>query len=264
MSSDQATSERRPSRARRRECRCALRPFHEVGHDQEVAGEIHPDDDAELEFETVRDRPAPSAVRRPCSCRRRRAFTPACACARNSSARRGGRPSSGRSAAGSDCASSAGRRSAGDLDRVGDRLGKIGEQLRHFLGALETMLGREPAAVVSAIRRCRRRCTAARRAPRTCRRGRNEGIVGGDERQRLGVGEIDQLFFDRRFVRQAVALQSRHRDDRRTGRPPVASPASADLIAPATTSDERAVDAAGQRNKSSKSPSSHSSLICGD
>ena len=97
------------------------------------------------------------------------------------------------------------RATLGDLDGGIQGLGNVGKQHRHFRPRLETMIGRElltlgfgnqPAAgnaeqgVVGfvVVGRCK------------------IWLVGGDERQALGIGEINQAGLDAPFLFDAVAL----------------------------------------------------------
>ena len=95
---------------------------------------------------------------------------------------------------------------ARDLDGAGEGLGQIGEHLGHGLGALEVVLGREAAAVVLIE-------VAAFRNAEQCVVGLvvlglgEVALVGRDERQILGVGEIDELRLDGFLLGEAVALK---------------------------------------------------------
>ena len=72
----------------------------------------------------------------------------------------------------------------GDLDGVVERLGEVGEQLRHLLGALEVVLARDAAAVV--LDDVAALGDAQQRVVRLVVVGRGEvGLVGGDERKRV-------------------------------------------------------------------------------
>ncbi len=78
-----------------------------------------------------------------------------------------------------------------DLDGRGERLGQIGEQRDHLGAGLEAVLGRELAAVGlgdqaafgDADQRVMGLVVAA---------AGKERLVGGDQRDRFGVGELDQ------------------------------------------------------------------------
>ena len=93
-----------------------------------------------------------------------------------------------------------------DLDRRGDRLGQVGEQLGHFRAGLEAVLGRELAPVGldhqppfgDADQRVMRLVVFAARKQR---------LVGGDERDAARIGEFDQRRLGAALGRRAVALQ---------------------------------------------------------
>jgi hypothetical protein len=80
----------------------------------------------------------------------------------------------------------------GDLDRVLDRFGQIGELRRHLGRRFETMLARQPPAIL--LRDEGAVGDAEQRVMRLVHVGAAEmHIVGGDQRQVFGIGEIDQL-----------------------------------------------------------------------
>ena len=95
---------------------------------------------------------------------------------------------------------------AGDLDGVLDRLGQIGEQLGHLPRALEIMLGaqapplvhRDIASLGDADQRVMRLEIVGAREVR---------LVGGDDRQMVVVGEIEQKRLCRPLLRQPMPLQ---------------------------------------------------------
>ena len=95
---------------------------------------------------------------------------------------------------------------ARDLDGVLDGLGQIGELHRHFFRRLEAVLAGQPAAVL-----LRHECAVGDAEQRIVRLvhlgGAEMHVVGGDQRQSLRVGEIDQLVFGGALLRQAVPLQ---------------------------------------------------------
>ena len=144
------------------------RPFHEIGHDEEVARKIHADDDAELESEPVAidllvgEQTMFLQPAREAGFGLRLQFF-------------GGRKTGfgdefrqdGIALLGTECAA------LRDLDRVLDRFRQIGELRRHFRRRFESMLARQAACDPAARRRCHRRCRAARHALHTYRRRRN-------------------------------------------------------------------------------------------
>ena len=181
-----------------------LRPFDEVGDDEEIAGKLHPHDDAELEFEplaVVLDRVARrAAVERD---------QPLQALARLAAqfllfvdrrAVGGGKMRQDRLAR---------QRTIGaahrDLDAVVGRLLQIGEQRQHFGARLEAMLRRQAAPLRGGDERAfgdaEQRVLGLEIGP-----AGEIGFVGGDERQPLRVGKIDKGRLDSAFALQAVAL----------------------------------------------------------
>ncbi len=93
----------------------------------------------------------------------------------------------------------------GDFDGVGDRLGQIGKQCDHIVRALQAVFGREAAAVVldDIVSACDahqgivglvvgRRCKMA--------------IVGGNEGQIAGVGQLDESRLTLAFLAHGVTL----------------------------------------------------------
>ena len=93
----------------------------------------------------------------------------------------------------------------GDLDRVLERLGQIGEHLRHRLGALEVVLARDAAAVVlhhvAPFRDAQQRIVRL-----VIIGGREVGLVGGDDRDLVRVGEPQELRLHLVLAPEAVAL----------------------------------------------------------
>ena len=120
-----------------------LRPLDEVGDDQEIAGELHLDDDVELEGEAVVVVLRRVAGREPMMGEPR--FEPLARlpaqllllvhrlAAGKREVRQDGLP--GQRPVGA---------AHGDLDARLDRLGQVGEQLDHLGAGLEPVLGREP------------------------------------------------------------------------------------------------------------------------
>ena len=93
-----------------------------------------------------------------------------------------------------------------DLDAVVERLLEIGEQGAHFGAGLEAMLRRQAAAVGGADQRAFG--DAQQRVLRLVVGGGGEiGLVGGDQRQALRIGELEQRRLDAALALQPVALQ---------------------------------------------------------
>ena len=162
-----------------------LRPLDEVGHDQEVAGELHLGDDVELEVEAL-DVVLPRA-----------ALDEAARGEPLLEARMGLdaqflRLVAVREARQDRCARlDAVGAAHGDLDRVLDRLGNVGEERRHLLLGLEVMLGREAAAVLGDQHLALG--DADQRVMRGVVIGLGEvGLVGGDQRDFEAVGKLNQ------------------------------------------------------------------------
>ena len=187
-----------------------LRPLDEVGDDQEVAGEAHLLDDAELELEALAIGLGGLGAGRGIhlglvDMRLQPALQPL------------GRAQAQLLGLGAPGGDGEGRQdrlalrrhegaAAGDDERVVDRLRQVGEQGAHLGGGLEVVLGRQAAALLLAD------IGAAGDAEQRVVRLEHgavgeEGVVGGDQRQVVGIGEIDQALLDARLRRQAVAHQ---------------------------------------------------------
>ena len=214
-----------------------LRPLDEVGDDQEVAGILHPLDDAELVLEALavvvlglgpaQGRAPQGASERPVSrglakqrrlgVRRRRRVCVAAGEARQDRlpgpAARRRRASRSR-----PCSASlrAGRRTAPTISSRG----------------LEIMLRRQPPPVVvgddapfgDADQRVMRLVILALR---------EKGLVGGDERQAVAIGEIEQMRLDRPPRRRCRDAEARHRAGRRRAAPAGRAAAAARSSCPA-------------------------------
>ncbi len=95
----------------------------------------------------------------------------------------------------------------GDLDRVVDRFGNIGEKSRHLGLALQEIVGREAAAVVGSDDRALG--DGDQRVMRLVVVSRREKcLVGGDQRQVVAVGELD----GRRLDQAVIAGRTRQLD----------------------------------------------------
>ena len=135
-----------------------------------------------------------------------------------------------------------------DLDGGGQRLRQIGEQHRHLRARLEAMIGGQVRAV--GLGDQPPFGDAEQRVMRLVIVGGGEiGLVGRDQRQALGVGEVDQRRLDAALGLDAVALQldiepvaEQRSPAARSAAPPVG------LIGSERQRD-RAVRAAGQRDQ---------------
>ncbi len=95
---------------------------------------------------------------------------------------------------------------AGDLDRIVERLGQVRELRRHLGRRLEPMLARQAAAVI--LRYEAPIGDAEQRIMRLVHRGGTEvHVIGGNQRQISGIGQVDQRRFGGPFLRQVVTLQ---------------------------------------------------------
>ncbi len=178
-----------------------LRPADEVRHDQEVAGKAHPLDDGQLEIEplaiildgharhgiVLAEALVEALVR---LAAQHLGLVLAFREARQDRRLEDARP-----------VGAAHR----DLDRVLDRLGQVAEQPLHLGAGLEAVLRAQPAALVvrhdAAFGDGDERVMRLVILPRA-----EEGLVGGDDRQRVAIGERQQPRFDRTLRRQPVSL----------------------------------------------------------
>ena len=93
-----------------------------------------------------------------------------------------------------------------DLDGIGDRLGQVGKLRHHLGGGFEAVLAGEAAPVL--LRNKGAVGDAEQRVVRLVHVLVAEmHVVGGDERELPGVGEIDQPVFRGAFGREPMALQ---------------------------------------------------------
>ena len=178
-----------------------LRPFDEVGDDEEVAGKLHLLDDRQLEFE-----PAVVIFKR--------------------LAGRGAMGVEPRFQAGDGLAAQFGGlvgpfseirqdrrarfRAKGaaqrDFHAVAGGLGEVGEFFQHFRAGGEAVLGREFPAVVVGDQRALG--DAQQGVVGVVIRARREiGLVGRNQRQVAAVGEVEQRRLDPFFAFRPVALQ---------------------------------------------------------
>ena len=136
----------------------------------------------------------------------------------------------------------------GDLDRRGDRLRQIREQLGHFGAGLETVLGRELAPVGldhqpsfgDANERVMRLVVLALG---------EERLVGGDERDAARIGELDERRLGGAFGGGAVALQLDVEPVAEQTRQRLAAPARQTALTGDDRGIERPARASGQRNQ---------------
>ena len=183
-----------------------LRPLDEVGDDQEVAGIFHPLDDAQLELEPlavflggapgrepVRGDAALEALDRLLA--QLRALVDRCVVVADREARQDRRQRARPVGA-----------ALRDLDGGRDRFRQVGKHLRHLGAALEAMLGGEltpigigdQPALGDRDQRVVRLVVLA---------GREIRLVGGDQRNALGVGQLDEHRLRRPLALFAMALQ---------------------------------------------------------
>ena len=188
-----------------------LGPLDEVGDDQEVAGKLHLRDDVDLEGEALVVVLAREARRQrrvgeaPLEAGLGLRLRSSAVSSLSDLLRRGARAGGDEARQDRLAALRAEGAALGDLDRVGQRLGQVGEQRRHLLGGLEVMLARQPAPVV--LDDVAALGDAQQRVVRLVVVGRGEvDLVGGDDRQAARVGEIEQRRLGVVLVLQAVPL----------------------------------------------------------
>ena len=186
------------------------RPLHEVGNDQEVALEPHADDDVQLVVETLEILLA--------RFEQRIGLQPLGQALMREAAQFVGRRLAGGQRIGGQDGLALLRpvgAAPGDFHRVFHRFRQVGEQRQHLVRRLHPVLGRDARAVVLVHITPRR--DAQQRVVRLVHVGAaEEALVGGDQRQPLLVGDVDEHRFDRRLVRRAVALHF-HIEARREG-----------------------------------------------
>ena len=230
---------------------CAFRPLDEVGDDQEVAGILHPLDDAELEGEPLAIVLGGAAGREPVRGKPpfeagfglRGAMLLRLVAPRAS-------PSLGRKAR-QDRRQRARPEGAAlrDLDGRGERLRQIGEQRRHLGAGLETVLRRELAAVAVGDRAALGDAEQRVMGLVILARG-EERLVGGDQRDAARIGEIDQRGSTVRSARHAVALQLDIEPVAEQALQVVAARQRQRVLAGGDGGVERATGAAGERDQS--------------
>ena len=188
----------------------SLRPFDEVGDDQEVAGVLHLLDDGELEFQPLAVILRSEARGQPAA---RQPLGEALARLPGQlvGLRLDGRVAVGRVArrkarqdrvAGLRIVGTAAR----DLDGIVDGLGDVCEQRRHLGLRAQMIVGRQPPAVVlgdhRAVGNRHQRVMCVEIVSR-----QEERLVGGDQRQVVAVGEVDRCGLERAVIaRQPLDL----------------------------------------------------------
>ncbi len=182
-----------------------LGPLDEVGDDQEIAGKPHLHDDVEFEGEpllVVLDGEALSAAvigEALCEPVDRLSAQFADLVERLA----GGRGEARQDRLAGPRAECAAHR---DLDRVVGGLRQVGEQRDHFRAPFEAVLGRQAPPVAVADQRAV--ADAQQHVLRLVIGGGGEiGLVARRQRQRMGVGEIDQVRLDGLFRFEVVPLQ---------------------------------------------------------
>ena len=178
-----------------------LGELDEVGDDQEVAREIHVDDDVELEFEPLLvvlwAVSVDWAVGREAHCETVAGLDSQLL----GLVALGREPRQDRL-----CRQRTERAAPGDLDGIGRRFRQVGEQSHHVPAALEAMLGRQPVPVVVADDLALG--DADQRVMRSeVIRGGEVGFVRCDQRYIAIIGELDQAGLGPLLRLRVVALQ---------------------------------------------------------
>ena len=229
----------------------ALGPFDEVRHDQEVARIVHAVDHVDLEGETLLVFLFGRAGRQAVNLQAPREPLPGLALQLRGllGFRVGARAGADREARQDRLSRLRAKRAAlRDLDRGGQRFRNVGKQHRHFGAGLEAVIGRELLAIGfgdqlaagDAQQRVVGFVIVIRREIR---------LVGRDQRQSLGIGEIDQAGFDAAFLVDAMALQFDIETIAEQAGQPVATVARKRRVIGMQRQRDRAVGAAGQRDQ---------------
>ena len=135
-----------------------------------------------------------------------------------------------------------------DLDRGGQRFRNIGEQHRHFGAGLEAVIGRELLAIGLGDQLAAG--DAEQRVVGFVIVIRCEiWLVGRDQRQSLGIGEIDQAGFGAALLVDAVALQFDIEAIAEQASQPVATRRREGGVIAMQRQRDRAVGTAGQRDQ---------------
>ena len=170
-----------------------LRPFDEVGDDQEITGEAHLDDDVELELEPVEIGIAPLFAQRRALDRGDLGQPRVEPGARVVAQLGGFRLAVAGKARQDRLALGRGNRAALRHDqRVVDRLGQVGKQLAHRRGGLQPGIGRGPRPIVAGD--ICRIGNAQHRIVRLAEIGFGKTArIGRDQRQIAVIGEVEQM-----------------------------------------------------------------------
>lgn len=185
-----------------------LRPFDEVGDDQEVARIFHAHDDVELEGEPLGVGLFRRALRQ--AVHAEAVGEPLLRLALQLGGLHRSRIRARRGADGEERQDRLARHrperaALGDLHRRGQRLRNVGEQHRHLGARLEAMIRRELLALGLGDQPPAR--DAEERVMGFVIVGRGEiRLVGRNQRQSLGVGDVDQAAFDAPLLLGVVAL----------------------------------------------------------
>jgi hypothetical protein len=219
-----------------------LRPFDEIGNDQEIAREAHLDDDVELEFETGKigvaidrlgDLRQPGLQPRPRIPAQH--FRLAIAVAGK---------------AGKDGLAARRRDGAAlrDDERVGDRLGHVLEQLDHPLGGLHPGI-RGRADTIAAVN-IGGAGDAQHRIMRGVEAGLSEaGGIGGDEGKIARISEVDQRILGALLDIIAASNELDIEPAREDALQPVSIGVSRLLLIVREQAGERALPAGGERDQ---------------
>ena len=182
-----------------------LRPFDEIGDDEEVARVFHPADDIDLIGEALAVVSGGQARRR--TVRREALLEPLLRLPAQlpGLVERVAFGGAGKARQERLCGADAERAAHRDLDRRLHGVRQIAKQLGHLRPGLEMVLGRQAAPVLVADEASfgdgeERVVSLVVVAPA------EEGLVRGDERQPVAVGKRDELRLDRPLLIEAVAL----------------------------------------------------------
>ena len=225
-----------------------LGPFDEVGDDQEIARIVHAVDDVDLEGETLAIVFFGGAGRQAMNLQAPRQSLAGLTLQfrRLLALRVGSRAGADGEARQDRLARHRAERAAlGDLDRRCQRLRDVGKQHRHFGAGLEAVIGRQLLAV-----------GLGDQTPAGDAQQRVVGfvvvvrceirLVGGDQRQPLGIGKIDQAGLDAALFVDAMALQFDIEAVAEQARQPVAARRRERRVIAMERERNRAIGPAGQ------------------
>ena len=227
-----------------------FRPFDEVGDDQKVARILHPGDDVDFERQpravvlfggALRKAVHPEPVGQ--------AFLGLTAQLRRFLADRIGAAGADRKARQDRLARHRPERTTlGDLDGGSQRFRNVGKQDRHFGAGLEAVVGRQLFAIGLGDQAAAG--DTQQRIVRLVIVGAGKiRLVGRDQRQALGIGEIDQAGFDAALLVDAVALQFDIEAVAEQVRQPVAAGRGQRGMIAMQRQRDRTLGAAGQRDQ---------------